>query len=177
MFLLSYTIVFAIKDLIQLHKFDSITQVLFNYTSLIQCIHVFFYKDEKIESFIFFIIKTIKINKMKEESFTFENQEYIILIGKSREENTELVNTSDPENIWFHVANSPSSHVILKTTCKVKDVPLQVIKRCACLCKNHSKSKSVSKCDIIYTQIKNIESTEIIGQVNTNSATLKFIKI
>jgi len=114
---------------------------------------------------------------MKEESFTFENQEYIILIGQSREENTELVNTSEPENIWFHVANAPSSHVILKTTCKVKEVPLQVIKRCACLCKSHSKSKSISKCDIIYTQIKNIESTTIVGQVNTNSATLKFIKI
>jgi predicted ribosome quality control (RQC) complex YloA/Tae2 family protein len=114
---------------------------------------------------------------MKTETFIFEKQEYTIHIGQSREENTELVNTSDPENIWFHVANAPSSHVVLKTTCKVKEVPLQVIKRCACLCKSHSKSKSVPKCDIIYTQIENIESTEIVGQVNTDSATLKFIKI
>jgi predicted ribosome quality control (RQC) complex YloA/Tae2 family protein len=114
---------------------------------------------------------------MKEELFVFQNQEYNILIGQSREENAELVNTSVPENIWFHVANAPSSHVILKTTCKIKEVPLQVIKRCACLCKSHSKSKSVPKCDIIYTQIENVESTHIVGQVNADSAKLKFIKI
>jgi|UniRef100_A0A6C0DT08 predicted ribosome quality control (RQC) complex YloA/Tae2 family protein len=114
---------------------------------------------------------------MKEEVFIFQNQEYTILVGQSREENAELVNTSDPENVWFHVANSPSSHVILKTTCKIKEIPLQVIKRCACLCKSHSKSKSTPKCDIIYTQIENVESTRIIGQVNTDSSKLKFIKI
>ena len=114
---------------------------------------------------------------MKEEVFIFQNQEYTILVGQSREENAELVNTSDPENVWFHVANSPSSHVILKTTCKIKEIPLQVIKRCACLCKSHSKSKSIPKCDIIYTKIENVESTRIIGQVNTDSSKLKFIKI
>jgi len=114
---------------------------------------------------------------MKEELFVFQNQEYTILIGQSREENAELVNTSDSENIWFHVANSPSSHVILKTTCKIKEIPLQVIKRCACLCKSHSKSKSTPKCDIIYTKVENVESTQVIGQVNTDSAKLKFIKI
>ena len=114
---------------------------------------------------------------MKEEHFVFENQEYNILIGQSREENAELVNTSDSENIWFHVANSPSSHVILKTTCKIKEIPLQVIKRCACLCKSHSKSKSTPKCDIIYTKVENVESTQVIGQVNTDSSKLKFIKI
>ena len=114
---------------------------------------------------------------MKEELFVFQNQEYNILVGQSREENAELVNVSDPKNIWFHVANAPSSHVILKTTCKIKDIPLQVIKRCACLCKTHSKSKSVTKCDIIYTQIENVESTQVIGQVNTDSSKLKFIKI
>ena len=114
---------------------------------------------------------------MKEEVFVFKSQEYTILIGQSREENAELVNTSDSENIWFHVANSPSSHVILKTTCKIKEIPLQVIKRCACLCKSHSKSKSTPKCDIIYTKIENVESTNVIGQVNTDSSKLKFIKI
>lgn len=114
---------------------------------------------------------------MKEELFVFQNQEYTILIGQSREENAELVNTSDSENIWFHVANSPSSHVILKTICKIKEIPLQVIKRCACLCKSHSKSKSTPKCDIIYTKVENVESTQVIGQVNTDSSKLKFIKI
>jgi predicted ribosome quality control (RQC) complex YloA/Tae2 family protein len=114
---------------------------------------------------------------MKEEVFVFKSQEYTILVGQTREENAELVNTSEPENVWFHVANTPSSHVILKTTCKIKEIPLQVIKRCACLCKSHSKSKSTPKCDIIYTKIENVESTNVIGQVNTDSAKLKFIKI
>jgi len=114
---------------------------------------------------------------MKKEVFIFDNQEYIVLVGKNSQENTELVDTSDQKNIWFHVANAPSSHVVLKTECKIRDIPLQVIKRCACLCKSYSKSKSVQNCEIMYTQIENVESTKTLGQVNTPMSKLKFIRI
>jgi len=114
---------------------------------------------------------------MKQETLTCGNKEYHVLIGQNSYENTELVDTSDQKNIWFHVANTPSCHLVLKTECKIRDVPVQVIKWCAITCKNHSKSKSVQNCEIIYTQIENVETTKIPGQVNTPMDKLKFIKI
>jgi|LauGreSBDMM110SN_4_FD.fasta_scaffold402205_1 predicted ribosome quality control (RQC) complex YloA/Tae2 family protein len=114
---------------------------------------------------------------MKQETLTLGNKEYHVLIGQNSHENTELVDTSDQKNIWFHVANAPSCHVVLKTECKIRDVPLQVIKWCAHECKSRSKSKSVQNCEIIYTQIENVETTKIPGQVNTPMDKLKFIKI
>lgn len=114
---------------------------------------------------------------MKQEMLTLGSKEYIILIGQNSHENTELVDTSDQKNIWFHVVNAPSCHVVLKTECKIRDVPLQVIKWCASACKKHSKSKCVQNCEIVYTQIENVQTTKIPGQVNTPMEKLKFIKI
>jgi len=114
---------------------------------------------------------------MKQETLLLGSKEYNILIGQNSHENTELVDTSDQKNIWFHVANAPSCHVVLKTECKVRDVPLQVIKWCASACKKYSKSKSLQDCKIIYTQIENVQTTKRPGQVNTSMDKLKFIKI
>jgi len=116
---------------------------------------------------------------MKEEIFTFESQDYKIFIGQNRGENTQLVDTADPKNIWFHIANSPSCHILLKTTCKMKEVPLQVIKRCACLCKSHSKpqTKSTPNCPVMYSHAENVQSTATMGEVKVNLNTIKFIKI
>ena len=76
---------------------------------------------------------------------------------------------AEPEDIWFHVANFSSGHVILKNEKKstVKKVPRQVIKRCACICKATIKAKGT--CDIIYTQRKNVTKTDILGCVTTSN--------
>ena len=121
---------------------------------------------------------------MKEEQFFFNGTNYTIKIGKNKSENDHLVKTSAKTDIWFHVdnikstfgaprvftkrVNIPSSHVVLLNNDKVNTIPKQVIKRCACLCKSNSSSKSESKCEIIYTEIANVSSTEHEGQVTLN---------
>lgn len=114
------------------------------------------------------------ISKMKTKVFVYQNKEYTILIGQKDHENSVLVETSEPTDIWFHVAEKSSCHLLLKTNCeKISDIPCQVITRCACLCKANSKSNNIAKCAIIYAQAKYVETTSTHGTVNVP---FKFIK-
>jgi predicted ribosome quality control (RQC) complex YloA/Tae2 family protein len=106
---------------------------------------------------------------MKEELFEFKSNEYSILIGTNKHENFELIDASVETDVWFHVENEPSCHVILKNEGPIRDIPKQVIKRCAYLCKINSKAKTQNQSYIMYTQLKNVVKTEIIGQVNVSS--------
>ena len=63
----------------------------------------------------------------KKETFIYENKEYIIDIGKDKFENWELIDNSEPNDIWFHIEGSPSSHVFLRTDMKLNKMPRQVI--------------------------------------------------
>lgn len=110
---------------------------------------------------------------MKIEIFTHGSKEYEISIGKNKEENWQLIDASNPDDVWFHVDNQPSCHVILKNDNQVKlrDIPRQVLKRAAYLCKINSAAKTQSKCDVIYTPISQITKTSIVGQVTVTGDT------
>jgi predicted ribosome quality control (RQC) complex YloA/Tae2 family protein len=105
---------------------------------------------------------------MKEEQFFFNGTNCSIKIGRNKTENDHLVKASAKTDIWFHVNNSSSSHVVLLNNEQLNKIPKQVIKRCACLCKSNSSSKSDSKCEIIYTEMANVTPTEHEGQVTLN---------
>jgi len=110
---------------------------------------------------------------MKIEIFTHETKEYKISIGKNKEENWQLIDAASPADIWFHIEDQPSCHVILNNSDKVKlrDLPRQVLKRCAYLCKINSAAKTMPKCNVIYAPISEVEKTQIVGQVVINCAT------
>ena len=72
---------------------------------------------------------------MKSELFVHGSNEYTIIIGKNKEDNFNIIDDAVDSDIWFHVDGEPSCHVILKTEDRLKDIPKQVIKRCAYLCK------------------------------------------
>lgn len=97
--------------------------------------------------------------------FEYKSIEYIINIGRDKYNNFELIDQSMDSDVWFHVDGEPSCHVILKNSGKLRDIPKQVIKRCAYLCKINSKAKTKKRTPIIYTQLKNVVKTEIVGQV------------
>ena len=106
---------------------------------------------------------------MKEELFEYDANIYTIIIGKNKNDNFAIIDESVETDIWFHVENEPSCHVILKNTSKMHDIPKQVIKRCAYLCKINSKAKIQKKSTIIYTTINNVIKTEIPGQVTVTN--------
>jgi predicted ribosome quality control (RQC) complex YloA/Tae2 family protein len=102
-------------------------------------------------------------------TFIHDATTYTIHSGKSAKGNDKLLDESSPNDIWFHVADGPSSHIILSnpTQMAINKIPRQVIKRCACICK--ASAKLSTKCAIIYTERANIEKTEILGRVTTTN--------
>ena len=102
---------------------------------------------------------------MESITYTFDKIEYNINIGHNSHNNWKIIDLAKKTDVWFHTENGASSHVILESILPIKDIPRQVLKRCCCLCKTYSKSKSVTKCPIVYTTIDNIVKTDIIGQV------------
>lgn len=100
---------------------------------------------------------------MKTEIFFFDGVEYTINIGKCREENDALIKSSLATDMWFHLANIPSCHVVV--TGVSQKIPRQVIKRCACLCIANSKPENKKNIAVSYTSIANLVPTDIVGQV------------
>lgn len=106
---------------------------------------------------------------MKQEHF----ENYDIQIGRSAVENTALVSAAKGTDIWFHIHQEPSCHVILKNDDKIHEIPHKVIKRCAYLCKANTKErpkerpniKARNSREIIYAYISNVKTTAIPGQV------------
>ena len=105
------------------------------------------------------------------ESTTFIHDAVIYTIhsGKSAKGKDKLLDESSPTDIWFHVADGPSAHIILSnpTEMAINKIPRQVIKRCACICK--ASAKLSTKCAIIYTERANVEKTEGLGRVTTTN--------
>ena len=113
-------------------------------------------------------IKSPKMNtNINQHEFLHDNVQYTILSGKNKQGNNDLLDDADPTDVWFHISNFSSGHIILKNPNKlaINKIPRQVLKRCACICKSSTKT-SEKNCAIIYTQRSNIAKTDILGQVN-----------
>ena len=86
-------------------------------------------------------------------------------IGKNAYGNDEILEICKNNDIWFHVKDKSSSHVIASITDisdKINDIILQkIIEKGALLCKEHSKYKNDNNLEIIYTNLINIEKPKI----------------
>jgi predicted ribosome quality control (RQC) complex YloA/Tae2 family protein len=89
-------------------------------------------------------------------------------IGKNAKHNNQIIDAANDDDIWFHVKDLPSCHIIAvipEDIIDKKDLRY-IIKRGALLCKSRSKYTSIKKLDIVYTNVKNITKTEIEGTIN-----------
>jgi predicted ribosome quality control (RQC) complex YloA/Tae2 family protein len=94
---------------------------------------------------------------------------YTLQIGTNKNENWMLLDASDESNVWFHVSGVPSGYVILQTNTLIKYIPKIVIRRCAYLCKMRSISKSVNKCGVMYTYVRNVTKGKHVGEVTVST--------
>jgi|APCry1669190731_1035312.scaffolds.fasta_scaffold80355_2 predicted ribosome quality control (RQC) complex YloA/Tae2 family protein len=102
------------------------------------------------------------------KEFIYQNQKYIISIGKNKTENWGIIDGASSDDLWFHLNDFPSPHVILKTNnLTIDEIPNEVIKECCLLCKQYSKYKNMPNdyLKIIYTPVYNIKKGEDIGSV------------
>jgi len=96
------------------------------------------------------------------------SKEIIYRCGKNAQGNFTIIDMSQPNDLWFHIANESSAHVIasMPEEKKIdKKQKLQIIKQGAILCKNISKHKSTKDLEITYCKIVDLEKTETPGSV------------
>ena len=95
-------------------------------------------------------------------------------IGTSAQDNFDLIDSSQLEDLWFHVEGKSSCHVIASIHEKIisgeierkdKKKLLSLVKQGALLCKQHSKYASEKKLPIVYTWVKHIVKTDVVGSV------------
>jgi len=96
------------------------------------------------------IEKTIFIPKV--------NEEVHFVIGKNAKENFEIIDHSKPNDLWFHIENAPSCHVIAKINDSWDRKQIaSIVKQGALLCKINSKFSSMQNVRVIYTKIQHVE--------------------
>jgi predicted ribosome quality control (RQC) complex YloA/Tae2 family protein len=101
--------------------------------------------------------------KIEERYISNLNMNITFYIGKNAAGNFDIIDMSKPNDMWFHINNISSAHVIASIPDKLdkKDIRY-IIKQGAILCKQHSKTHEST---IIYTTINNVKKTDIIGSV------------
>jgi len=108
-------------------------------------------------------------------------------IGSDAKNNFELIDAAHKHDMWFHVKNQSSCHIIaclknITYTTLDDDMPncydlnfdelgkkqkQQIVKQGALICKQFSRLKSMKNIEIIYAKIENIKKTNIVGTVST----------
>jgi predicted ribosome quality control (RQC) complex YloA/Tae2 family protein len=92
--------------------------------------------------------------------------EYII--GQHANDNFVIIENSKNDDIWFHINNEPSGHVIAIIPDNIefsKKQLRQIITQGALVCKENSKYKSQRNLEVVYAYVKNVEKTNIAGKV------------
>ena len=95
----------------------------------------------------------------------------VFMFGENASDNFNMIEQAKPDDIWFHLHQSSSCHVIatLPPDKQYDKKHLQKIIVQGCLlCKQKSKYASAKKLPIMYTHIKNVEKREKVGCVSVN---------
>jgi predicted ribosome quality control (RQC) complex YloA/Tae2 family protein len=89
-------------------------------------------------------------------------------IGCNAQDNFDMIDEARQTDLWFHVNNESSGHVIASIPDDIKLDKKQlkkiIIQGCV-ICKKHSKYKSSQNLEIIYTHVGNLVKTKQIGKV------------
>ena len=102
-----------------------------------------------------------KNKKTKEGIINIEKEEidgFVIYIGKNNKQNDYLYSKiSSPNDMWFHVLNTPGSHIIVKAPNSSAKISDELILKIAKLAKKYSTAKNSSKVSVVYTLRKYIK--------------------
>ncbi len=103
-------------------------------------------------TYLGFIKNTAKLNKNKKSLplgfIKYEIQGISVLVGKNNVQNDKLLSLSDRNDLWFHVKNYHSCHVIVKASDKINS---DLIKTVAEICAFYSEASSGVKVEVDYT--------------------------
>ena len=89
-------------------------------------------------------------------------------IGGNAAENFDIIDAAEPTDLWFHIENESSCHVIAHLPNDIKLNKKQtnkIIKQGAVLCKQYSRYANQLNVNVIYTKIENVTKTDKVGAV------------
>lgn len=89
---------------------------------------------------------------------------YEIVIGQNAKENDVLIKESHPMDLWFHLSNVPSAHLVLRS--KGDKIPRRYINEVSGMLFENNK-KYMGNTNVIYTEIRNVKRTDVPGCVIT----------
>lgn len=97
-------------------------------------------------------------------------KEYIeYRVGQNAKENFDLIDDSEADDIWFHISQVSSCHVVASIPTH-KKYDKRILKKIAVqgavLCKQYSKYKAEKVVHVIYTKIHNVIKTPTVGAVS-----------
>lgn len=116
-----------------------------------------------------FIIK-ILMSKITTKKLIINDKEYTIHIGRNAIGNDTLVKKSNKTDLWFHLENESSPHIVLVINESKSIITNEVIRNVGIEMYNYKKSHD----NVIYTEIKNVSCTKIPGTVYTKN--IKILK-
>jgi len=91
--------------------------------------------------------------------------EITFTIGQNAEENDQIIDAACLNDLWFHVDNKKSCHVVATVPDNFDRKNLRyIISQGAVLCKKHSYPKE-KNLPIVFTRVKNIQKTNTPGMV------------
>ena len=107
---------------------------------------------------------------MKTEQFTIPNTTISVTfyVGKSQQENHGIIDMGQPDDLWFHLADTSSSHVVAVSPTGPIDRKMRgaIIRRGALLCKMNTAKMAGSKNIVVtYAKCKDITKGSVPGQV------------
>jgi predicted ribosome quality control (RQC) complex YloA/Tae2 family protein len=154
---------------IHLQREDVLSKIEFN-SKIMQNIE----KSENIDEVEIYLPK--KGRQAKKEGNLFEQfykEGYTIVVGRNQSENKKLLENAKSEDIWFHIRNIPSSHVIIKADKRA--IPQSVIETAAKICVDFGVDK-VGDYEVDYTKRKFVKLKEGANVVYDKYKTLQIQK-
>lgn len=112
----------------------------------------------------------VKRDKVETSFESFFVQGYKIMVGKSEKSNISLLKVAKKSDIWLHIKEIPSSHVIIRTN--KQNLPQSVLEFGAKLCVNFSTTKKGSYL-VDYTMWKHVRIDSGANVFYTHYKTIK----
>jgi predicted ribosome quality control (RQC) complex YloA/Tae2 family protein len=115
--------------------------------------------------------------KIVSQYITSLNKNVEFHIGDDAKDNFVIIDYANPEDLWFHVQGFSSCHVIANISKLELDKKQlrQIITQGAVLCKQNSRYAYMNDLAIVYTKVKNIKKTNIVGTVITENTKVRII--
>ncbi|QGY40944.1 DUF814 domain-containing protein [Pseudodesulfovibrio cashew] len=90
---------------------------------------------------------------------------FTIIRGKNKQANHQMLSkAASPFDYWFHIADGPSSHVILKRDHPGHEVPESTLAEAAILCGLKSYRRDDGKAEIMYALVKDVRKVKGFAQ-------------